>query len=661
MSLDKELIYYERLKALWEESREEIRQRINQRDKYVVQMMIGFVGVIGASRFIDVSSLWVLSPLPLFYYSLMTYHSYLIHKQLARYLSDNLEPKIKDIVRLKEFDYMEYENFFLTEKSVGVRCWIFRMIPIFVSVFIFIFLLGYSLDQYSFNHYLIILPLAILFCIAIDIARYILKECNEVSVFINGKISNVKRMSTAISVVKYVAIAISTFFILNAVEYIEIHKYFKEKGDVLFISAFVMPPIFAVWVFSMDKVEEKMKKQNIKDSPNIGVIGYGEVVKNKYLPLLTKNHEFGTVKVLDLDEEKNINETHAEACRRILSLSEDMPDIWIVATPTYTHYEYFSLLKSFGAVCAVEKPATNNLSHYKIMRARSRGLNQSYEWFPMAYYLLEKGLPMLSLLDDSLTNDKNYNGIVDFISYKDSWISIEDVRKDLGGITEFKGVILEGGNSNSLVQRAWVLSDEGGGNVWETLFHLVCMACVANSYNKSVDGTTGNLDIEKVSRYKFDLHGVQVVGDIGAYVELLPANSNDEIPWKLATAKMVDESLNKRHVELTFAGGYTSVVDFDKCNMTIYEESSKEIVAKISNKLFRKYETQMLLLKRWLESDRKMSLPMNIYDSAMVLTDKIANIQPEDISNLNGASKIDLIKYGKWDPEIFSNFDRSNV
>lgn len=650
--MSKESVYLDRLLSLWNESREEIRQRIRQRDLYVIQMMIAVAGVLVASRLMkqetsDLAWLWLTLPLPFFYYSIMSYHSYLIHKQLARYMSDSLEPKIMDVISKESETYLEYEQFFKTENSVGVRSWLFMNIPTGIALLVMIY--SVLISFVGQLHWFLVWPaFSVLICYALNLWLPGFELSWE----------EIKNGRDRESLWMVGIVALISLFILMAVfgsdtkRLVIIDFYFFEN-----IYYFFFPFIFSAWYLSMKDVERKMNTNNNKKLTRVNFIGFGEVVKTKYLPLLSDLDGFGEYKVLDLDKEVTWGESHVEACSRIVRAIKDKPDVWVVATPSSTHYDYYCLMKQMNCICAIEKPATIDLYKYKKMRSDSFGKDNSPDWFPMAYYLLEKGFPLLYLLSEEVSESDGYSGLVEVTDVAPDWISkngcaVKMLREALGQVKEFRGLILEGGSSNALHQRFWVLENGGGGNTWETLFHLATMVCIAKSFNSKVSGKDFSLSVESRVFHKFDLGGRKVFGDIGSYVSL----KVPEGEWMIGTSKMIDAGLNSRGVEIVTENDFVISMDFENCELKVVKDNHVQL--RIKNKLLRKYELQMTLLRRWLNSeDRQMYLPMKIYDEAMKLMESITlkdgkPIEPQDKPELNGADKGKLIKSG-WNKNIF--------
>src|SRR5690606_13440603 len=68
----------------------------------------------------------------------------------------SLEPKIMDVISKESETYLEYEQFFKTENSVGVRSWLFMNIPTGIALLVMIYsvVIGFVGQQ----HWLLIWP-----------------------------------------------------------------------------------------------------------------------------------------------------------------------------------------------------------------------------------------------------------------------------------------------------------------------------------------------------------------------------------------------------------------------------------------------------------------------------------------------------------------------
>jgi hypothetical protein len=108
------------LETLRADARDEIKKRIDQRDKYSIQMTIALSVVIGAAFSEQgLQRALIVAPLVAIYFSVLILYSYRVHGVLAKYLRDVLEPELARLCGTKlEF---EWENFYLTQYVPGIR------------------------------------------------------------------------------------------------------------------------------------------------------------------------------------------------------------------------------------------------------------------------------------------------------------------------------------------------------------------------------------------------------------------------------------------------------------------------------------------------------------------------------------------------------------
>lgn len=124
---ENELTSSERLEHLVKvhaDVREEIKQRISQRDKYVIQNLIstGFIFAVTFTK-IENKSLLLLLPITHLYFLYLIDYSYQIHNRLAEYLRDVVEDEMHALIpsiRTNRFSYLE-TYFGKNRKESGIR------------------------------------------------------------------------------------------------------------------------------------------------------------------------------------------------------------------------------------------------------------------------------------------------------------------------------------------------------------------------------------------------------------------------------------------------------------------------------------------------------------------------------------------------------------
>lgn len=94
---EKQRIAY--LRQLLDQARDEIQKRIEQRDKYAIQLVIALTAVLTVA-FSEFGGRMVIlaAPLPTIFFTRLTLYSYRIHRARAEYIADVLESEIAGAV-----------------------------------------------------------------------------------------------------------------------------------------------------------------------------------------------------------------------------------------------------------------------------------------------------------------------------------------------------------------------------------------------------------------------------------------------------------------------------------------------------------------------------------------------------------------------------------
>lgn len=108
------------LEALRTDARDEIKRRIEQRDKYSIQLTLA-VGAIVAFGFSKDGFRMALVAVPMvsIYFTVLVLYSYRIHRVLATYLKDKLEPLIAAAAGTDKD--VEWETWYKTQAAPGIR------------------------------------------------------------------------------------------------------------------------------------------------------------------------------------------------------------------------------------------------------------------------------------------------------------------------------------------------------------------------------------------------------------------------------------------------------------------------------------------------------------------------------------------------------------
>jgi hypothetical protein len=100
--------------------RDEIKRRIDQRDKYSVQMTIVLSAVL-AIAFSErgFQKALIAAPLASIYFTVLILYSYRVHGLLAKYLRERIEPQLAQITRSEVKLY--WENYYKDNAIPGIR------------------------------------------------------------------------------------------------------------------------------------------------------------------------------------------------------------------------------------------------------------------------------------------------------------------------------------------------------------------------------------------------------------------------------------------------------------------------------------------------------------------------------------------------------------
>jgi hypothetical protein len=108
------------LEALRTDVRDEIKRRIEQRDRYYIQLTLA-VGAIVAFAFSKDGFRMALVAVPLvsIYFTVLVLYSYRIHKVLAQYLQHKVEPLVAAAAGTEK--EAEWETWYKTQATPGIR------------------------------------------------------------------------------------------------------------------------------------------------------------------------------------------------------------------------------------------------------------------------------------------------------------------------------------------------------------------------------------------------------------------------------------------------------------------------------------------------------------------------------------------------------------
>lgn len=141
--LDEERIRY--LEMMRSDLRDEVKQRITQRDNYAVQMVVALgVILVGVLSFNGNTIFLLFAPLVTLYYTFLILASYRVHRKIGDFFRGHLNPEINRICDIPP--ELDWETFYRsTAKKIGgmrivffsrVVMWVVNLISISYLLFV---------------------------------------------------------------------------------------------------------------------------------------------------------------------------------------------------------------------------------------------------------------------------------------------------------------------------------------------------------------------------------------------------------------------------------------------------------------------------------------------------------------------------------------------
>lgn len=108
------------LEELRKDVRDEIKQRIAQRDKYSIQLTISLASIVAVSfSHVGLGKVLIVAPLVSIYFTALIQFSYSVHKVLAYYLRKGIEPALSSLCGTPL--ELEWETFYKKLLVPGIR------------------------------------------------------------------------------------------------------------------------------------------------------------------------------------------------------------------------------------------------------------------------------------------------------------------------------------------------------------------------------------------------------------------------------------------------------------------------------------------------------------------------------------------------------------
>jgi hypothetical protein len=206
----------------------------------------------------------------------------------------------------------------------------------------------------------------------------------------------------------------------------------------------------------------------MNDNIDLCIIGFGEVVRDRYSRGLSRPQNADVFRVrwiCDLFPESGVDfishifpqakyfQVPSSIKEAISIITQEVPPeaVITIATPTNLHIPYALQLISKFRLVAIEKPVTNSLQEYFALESMCD--HTGHSWFPLAYYLIEKALPYLVLMNREFRT-RSY---LDLLEPTVDSEKLFKLREDLGKPRKLVGCILEIIDSGFFLRREEVI------------------------------------------------------------------------------------------------------------------------------------------------------------------------------------------------------------
>lgn len=127
---ERAMAHYETLR---QDVRDEVKRRIEQRDKYSIQLSLALAALLAVSfSSTSLRAVLIAAPLVSIYFTVLILYSYRIHHVMAKYLHNEIEPELARLCGTPV--NKEWEKYYYTQEVPGIRRQFFLVALWVVSV-----------------------------------------------------------------------------------------------------------------------------------------------------------------------------------------------------------------------------------------------------------------------------------------------------------------------------------------------------------------------------------------------------------------------------------------------------------------------------------------------------------------------------------------------
>ena len=373
--------------------------------------------------------------------------------------------------------------------------------------------------------------------------------------------------------------ALCFYKLYNLKGFMEVLAGLLGGGENLPIPITLLGCIFSAIVISM--IISSFPTEAVKKSKKatMFVVGCGDVVTKRLYPALKDHSESSEAFVYDLVNAKdkqdycNYLKNQENICAVIKQKMDEKSVIWI-ETPPNSHVSYLEeFIDSRAKLIVLEKPIATTQDDLEKVKTFIQTEDNRNKIFFLSYYLLEKALPLLFLVNNN-PNLRKYLYIEDE-SLVNNW------RFFMGDLTHVTVQISEEADN-----REWILQNQHGGQVFETFLHNVLIASL-------VCGQPDRWSDVQISESQ------SVDGE--CEISLLGKSGNTNIHLSLQKKHSPDNK--NRGARFEFTGG-TVAVDFNTKKLTVdCTALGKHSAISVKNRYNDRYSTIVDMVERVIKGE----------------------------------------------------------